>query len=76
MNHLHTLAYVRGVPNVFEKNPMFSTYAVYILLFVLLFVSYFSLSEQLLIVVKNLGHVLEHYPVKKAAFSLYSRTSS
>ena len=53
-----------------------STYAVYVLLFVLLFVSYFSLSEQLLIVVKNLGHVLKHYPVKKASFSLYSRTSS
>ena len=35
----------------------------------------FSLSVELLIVVKNLGHVLGHTPVKKAAFSLHSRTT-
>ena len=43
--------------------------------YVLLYVSYFSLSVPLLIVVKNLGHVLEHKSVKKAAFSLHSRTT-
>ena len=38
--------------------------------------SYFSLSVQLLIIVKNLGFVLEHKLVKKAAFSLHSRTTT
>ena len=36
---------------------------------------YFFWSVELLLVVKNPGHVLEHKPVKKAAVSLLSRTT-
>ena len=65
MNNRDTLAYVRGVTNVFEKEipclvHMSGASAILSCGRRRQYTSCYSLSVLLLIVVKNLGHVLEH----------------